>query len=203
MSYDNLNSVSQNVLKFYQQLSGDERRIPFIFDDFHFCHSRVIGLDMTENRIFTLCRMITWVLFLRMFWNFISSLPVKRGGSLSFLVGTISNVLVMEIGWTDVGSGGYILVSSAHSNTSYIKNLFNRKNFYCLKNNWLPIFCHSHIWLLLINYYSHLELVVTYCKHPVLNPPSWLDLCVIMTQITRPTNNGQGRITLSYHFNSI
>jgi hypothetical protein len=36
-------------------------------------HSRVIGLDMTENRIFTLCRMITWVVFLRMFWNFISS----------------------------------------------------------------------------------------------------------------------------------
>jgi hypothetical protein len=29
---------------------------------------------------------------------------VKRGGSLSFLVGTISNVLVMEIGRTDVGS---------------------------------------------------------------------------------------------------
>jgi hypothetical protein len=41
----------------------------------------------------------------------ISSLPVKRGGSLSFLVGTVGNVLVMEIGWTDVGSGGYILVS--------------------------------------------------------------------------------------------
>jgi hypothetical protein len=30
MSYDNLSSVSQNVLKFYQQLTGDERRIPFI-----------------------------------------------------------------------------------------------------------------------------------------------------------------------------
>jgi hypothetical protein len=119
MSYDNLSSVSQNVLKFYQQLTGEERRIPFIFDDFHFCRSRVIGLDMTENRIFTLCRMITWVVFLRMFWNFISSLPVKRGGCLSFLVGTISNVLVMEIGWTDVGSGGYILVSCAHSNTSF------------------------------------------------------------------------------------
>jgi hypothetical protein len=43
---------------------------------------------------------------------------VKRGESLSFLVGTISNVLVMEIGWTDVGSGGYISVSCAHSNTS-------------------------------------------------------------------------------------
>ena len=61
MSY-NLSSVSQNVLKFYQQ--------------------------------------------------------VKRGGSLSFLVGTISNVLVMEISWTDMGSGGYILVSCAHSNAS-------------------------------------------------------------------------------------
>jgi hypothetical protein len=50
MSYDNLSTVSQNVLKFYQQLTGEERRIPFIFDDFHFWRSRVIGLDMTENR---------------------------------------------------------------------------------------------------------------------------------------------------------
>ena len=110
MSYDNLSSVSQNVLKFYQQLTSEEMRIPFIFSDFHYCRSRVVGLDMTENRIFTLCRMITWVqvVFLRMYWNFISSLPVKRGGSLSFLVGTISNVLVMEIGWTDVGSGVYL-----------------------------------------------------------------------------------------------
>jgi hypothetical protein len=59
MSFDNLSSISQNVLKFYQQLIGEERRIPVIFDDFHFCCSRVIGLDMTENRIVTLCRMIT------------------------------------------------------------------------------------------------------------------------------------------------
>ena len=148
----------------YQLLTGEERRIPFIFHDFHFCRSRVIGLGMTENRIFTLCSMITWVVFLRMFWNFVSSLPVKRGGSLSFLtiftfvvpvigldmmenriftlcrmitwvvflkmfwnfisslpvkrggflsflVGTISNVLVMEIGWTDVGSGGGVYLS--------------------------------------------------------------------------------------------
>ena len=58
MSYANLSSVSQNVLKFYQQLTGEERMRPFIFD-FHFCRSRVIGLDMTENGIFTLCRMIT------------------------------------------------------------------------------------------------------------------------------------------------
>jgi hypothetical protein len=59
MSYDNLSSVSRNVLKFYQQLTGEERRIPVIFDDFHFCRrSRIIGHDKTENRIFTLCRMI-------------------------------------------------------------------------------------------------------------------------------------------------
>jgi hypothetical protein len=63
MSYDNLSNVSQNVLKFYQQLTGEGKRIPFIFDDFHFCRSRVIELDMTENRIFTLCRMITWVIY--------------------------------------------------------------------------------------------------------------------------------------------
>jgi hypothetical protein len=41
---------------------------------------------MTENMIFTLCRMITWIVFLRMFWNFITSFPVMRGGALSFLV---------------------------------------------------------------------------------------------------------------------
>ena len=125
---------------------------------------------MTENRIVALCRMITWVVFLRMFWNFISSLRWReedlfhfwrfsllpfqsywtwydgkyyfyptcmsynlssvsqnvlkfyqqlngkeRGGSLSFLVGTISNVFVMEIGWTDVGI----------SYTSVYLNFFN------------------------------------------------------------------------------
>ena len=52
MSYDNLSSVSQNVLKFYQQITGKERSVPFIF------------------------------------------------------VGTIRNILDMEIGWADVGSGG-------------------------------------------------------------------------------------------------
>ena len=29
--YANLSSVSQNVLKFYQQFTGEERRVPFIF----------------------------------------------------------------------------------------------------------------------------------------------------------------------------
>jgi hypothetical protein len=28
MLYDKLSSVSQNVLKFYQQLTGEERRVP-------------------------------------------------------------------------------------------------------------------------------------------------------------------------------
>ena len=105
MSY-NLSSVFQNVLKFYRQLTGEERRMPFIFDDFHFCRSRVIGLDMTENRIFTLhvCRMITWVVFLRMFWNFISSLPVKRGGSLSFLtIFTFAVPELLDLIWRKIG----------------------------------------------------------------------------------------------------
>ena len=57
---------------------------------------------------------------------------MKRGGSLSFLVGTISNVLVMEIGWTDVGSGGYILVSCARSNTSF-NNFHSHKSFSKIK----------------------------------------------------------------------
>ena len=39
-----------------------------------------------------------------MFWNFISSLPVKRGGSLSFLIATIRNGLAMEIGRTWISS---------------------------------------------------------------------------------------------------
>jgi ATP-dependent protease HslVU (ClpYQ) peptidase subunit len=40
-------------------------------------------------------------------------LVIMKHKFISFLVGTIGNVLVMEIGWTDVGSGGYILVSCA------------------------------------------------------------------------------------------
>jgi hypothetical protein len=35
----------------------------------------------------------------------------------------------MEIGWTDVGSGGYILVSRAHSNTSYLQVLLQQMVF--------------------------------------------------------------------------
>ena len=39
MSYDNLSSVSQNVLKFYQQLTGEEREGPF-----HFCSKQSVML---------------------------------------------------------------------------------------------------------------------------------------------------------------
>jgi hypothetical protein len=85
---------------FYQLFTGEEKRVPFIFDDFHFCRSRVIGLDMTENRIFALCRMITWVVFLRLILNFISSLPVKRGGSLLFLTIFTFVVLELKLYWT-------------------------------------------------------------------------------------------------------
>ena len=100
----------ESFLKFYQLFTGEESRIPFIFDDFHFCRSRVIGLDMTKNRIFILCRMITWVVFLRMFWNFISSLPMKRGGSLSFL--TIFTFVVpelLDLIWRKIGFLPYVV----------------------------------------------------------------------------------------------
>jgi hypothetical protein len=82
MSYANLSGVSPNVLKFYQQLTGEERSIPFIFDGFHFCYSRVITLDMTKSRIYyPICRTTTCV-FLKIFKNIISDLIVKREGSL-------------------------------------------------------------------------------------------------------------------------
>ena len=97
-------------LKLYQLFTGEEMRIPFIFDDFYFCHSRVIGLDMTENRIFTLCRMITWVVFLRMFWNFMSSLPVKRVGSLSFLtIFTFAVPELLDLIWRKIGFLPYVV----------------------------------------------------------------------------------------------
>ena len=51
-----------------------------------------------------LCRMITWVEFLRMFWNFISCLPVKRGGYLSFLtVFTFAIPELLHLIWRKIG----------------------------------------------------------------------------------------------------
>ena len=44
MSYGYLSSVSQNVLKFYQQLTGEERRIPFIMTIFTFVVPELLDL---------------------------------------------------------------------------------------------------------------------------------------------------------------
>ena len=87
MSYDNLSYVSQNLLKFYQLFIGEERRIPLFFDDFHFCPSRVIGLDMTENRIFTLCRMITWIVFSQNVLKFYQQLTGEERRRVPFIFG--------------------------------------------------------------------------------------------------------------------
>ena len=63
------------------------------------------------------------------------------------MVETISNVLVMEIGWTDVGSGGYILVSCAHSNTSLHQVLvfllsYNIDSLYLVHMLVMEAICH-------------------------------------------------------------
>ena len=88
---------------------------------------------------------------------------MKRGGSLSFLVGTISNVLVMEIGWTDVGGAGYILVSCAHSNTSYYVSLCYKTIFFYLDR---PIYFLFHCTTVLIcdvNYCMAMLLTINVC----------------------------------------
>jgi hypothetical protein len=57
-----------------------------------------------------LCRTITWVVFLRMFWNFMTSLPVKRGRSLSFL--TIFSFVVpelLDLIWRKIGFLPYVV----------------------------------------------------------------------------------------------
>jgi hypothetical protein len=47
---------------------------------------------------------ILFVVFLRMFWNFISSLPVKRGGSLSFLtIFTFAIPELLDLIWRKIG----------------------------------------------------------------------------------------------------
>jgi hypothetical protein len=80
MSYDNLSSVSifrhiksNNSGTAIVKIIKNERDPPLFTSKLlikfqnilrnstqvYFCRSRVIGLDMTENRIFILCRMIT------------------------------------------------------------------------------------------------------------------------------------------------
>ena len=83
----------------------------------------------------------------------------NRGGSLSFLVGTISNVLVMEIGWTDVGSGGCILVSCAHSNTSLKQFCFVHANIIFIAIRFFVCFPVCSFSAFSILFY-HLEVVI-------------------------------------------
>ena len=107
-------------------------------DPFHFWRFSLLPFQSywtwyDEDRNFTLYRMITWVVFLRMFWNFISSLPVKGGGSLSFFGRTIRNVLAMETGWTDVGSNTSC-IGNRHDrmiihNTCFAARVISQKSF--------------------------------------------------------------------------
>jgi hypothetical protein len=55
-------------------------------------------------------RTITWGVFFRLFWNFISSLPVKRGGSLSFLtIFTFAVPELLDLIWRKIGFLPYVV----------------------------------------------------------------------------------------------
>ena len=71
----------------------------------------------------------------------------------------------MEIGWTDVGSGGYILVSCAHSNTSsiYYEVIASQASTNCNRLNlaWRRkreiLYIQTHILHVIEQPYEHLE----------------------------------------------
>jgi hypothetical protein len=57
-----------------------------------------------------LCHTITWVVFLRIFLNFISCLLVKRGGSLSFLtIFTFAVPDLLDLIWRKIGFLPYVV----------------------------------------------------------------------------------------------
>jgi hypothetical protein len=57
-----------------------------------------------------LCRTITWVVFLRIFLNFISCLLVRRGGSLSFLtIFTFAVPELLDLIWRKIGFLPYVV----------------------------------------------------------------------------------------------
>ena len=64
-------------------------------------------LDLIWRKIgFLPCRMITWVVFLRMFWN----LPVKRGESISFLkIFTFADPESLDLIWRKIGFLPYVV----------------------------------------------------------------------------------------------
>jgi hypothetical protein len=67
--------------KFFIQELWERKSLQILYE----CWRRAYHALLAQLFI-TLWLMITWVVFLRMFLNFISSLPVKRGGSLSFFM---------------------------------------------------------------------------------------------------------------------
>ena len=78
MSYDNLSSVSQNVLKFYQQLSGEDRMIPFIFDDFQKTNKQIVEqIGICFHFFFVIFQPILWFnLFVDQHLTY-SNIPLK------------------------------------------------------------------------------------------------------------------------------
>jgi hypothetical protein len=64
------------------------------------------------------------------FISYIMALSLK----ITFFISKEEMGISMEIGWTDVGSGGYILVSCARSNTIffYISNDNKLKKLQCI-----------------------------------------------------------------------
>jgi hypothetical protein len=85
MSYDNMSSVSQNVLKFHQQLTGEES--PPLFTGKLLIKFQNILRNTTQVIIRHSVKILFFVIS--------SPLPVKRGGSLSFL--TIFTFAVPEL----------------------------------------------------------------------------------------------------------
>ena len=71
MSYDNLSSVSQNVLKFYQQLTGEERRVPFIFGR---NNHNVLVMEIGWTDVLTVILVILSIKFTKLFWLILTEL---------------------------------------------------------------------------------------------------------------------------------
>jgi hypothetical protein len=122
MSYDNLSSVSQNVLKFYQQLTGEERRVPFIFGR---NNHNVLVMEIDWTDVLTVILVILSIknpIFRHIKSNNSGTAKVKIGKNerdpplfTGKLLIKFQNILRN----TTQGSRGYILVSCVHSNTSY------------------------------------------------------------------------------------
>jgi hypothetical protein len=67
--------------------------------------------------------------FLRMFWNFISSLPVNRGGSLSFLtIFTFAIPELLDLIWRKIGFLPYVVWKRRRLTIIIIIIIIRRRN---------------------------------------------------------------------------